>query len=69
MTKDLASTGSFIVNTYMTNLVINPSFPDNYAQLYFDDELYFTFNPYKLFRGCNIFLRKYEINTDQSLMP
>ncbi|KAM3126722.1 hypothetical protein pb186bvf_021172 [Paramecium bursaria] len=65
----LLKNGEFKINIYSSNLIVNPSIPSKYIQQYFDDEMYFTFKPYELFRSANIFLRKYEFVNDESLLP
>ncbi|CAD8143459.1 unnamed protein product [Paramecium octaurelia] len=69
MDKWLSSEGSYRIRIYMTNTVVNPSKPTDYIQGYLDDEVYFQFVPFKLSRQSDIFFKKYQINTDQSLVP
>ncbi|CAD8049224.1 unnamed protein product [Paramecium primaurelia] len=69
MEKWLSSEGSYRIRIYMTNTVVNPSKPTNYIQGYLDDEVYFQFVPFKLSRQSDIFFKKYQINTDESLVP
>ncbi|CAD8170309.1 unnamed protein product [Paramecium octaurelia] len=65
----LQTTSAFKVSLYMTNLIVNPSSPQNFVSAYLDDELYFTFTPKLLQRQGNIFWRKYNFETDESLTP
>ncbi|CAD8188843.1 unnamed protein product [Paramecium pentaurelia] len=65
----LANNSAFKVSLYMTNLIVNPSNPQNFIQAYLDDELYFTFTPKLLQRQANIFWRKFNFQTDESLTP
>ncbi|CAD8141300.1 unnamed protein product [Paramecium octaurelia] len=69
MDKYLSSEGSYRIRIYMTNTVVNPSKPTDYIQGYLDDEVYFQFVPTKLSRQSDIFFKKYQIRTDQSLVP
>ncbi|CAD8060136.1 unnamed protein product [Paramecium sonneborni] len=69
MEKWLSSEGSYRIRIYMTNTIVNPSKPTEYIQGYLDDEVYFQFVPFKLSRQSDIFFKKYQINTDQSLVP
>ncbi|CAK79111.1 unnamed protein product (macronuclear) [Paramecium tetraurelia] len=65
----LSKNSAFKVSLYMTNLVMNPTNPKDYATAFLDDELYFTFTPKQLSRQANIFWRKYNFQTDDSLTP
>ncbi|CAD8188839.1 unnamed protein product [Paramecium pentaurelia] len=65
----LKKNSAFKVSLYMTNLVMNPTNPQDYATAFLDDELYFTFTPKQLSRQANIFWRKYNFQTDESLTP
>ncbi|CAD8090665.1 unnamed protein product [Paramecium sonneborni] len=65
----LSKNPAFKVSLYMTNLVMNPTNPQDFTSAFLDDELYFTFTPKQLSGQANIFWRKYNFQTDDSLTP
>ncbi|CAK92691.1 unnamed protein product (macronuclear) [Paramecium tetraurelia] len=63
-----SSTGSFKLQIYTINQIINP-YKQRYGSAFLDDQIYFTFVPNQLNRKANIYFRKYEFINDESLLP
>jgi hypothetical protein len=65
----LQTDGSFKLQIYSINTVVNPTLPDNYLQVYLDSDMYFTFIPKIYTASANVYYRKYSIFNDNSISP
>ncbi|CAD8149916.1 unnamed protein product [Paramecium octaurelia] len=62
--------GSFKIKLYTVNKILNPYNPsENYLQTYIDDSFYFNFLPSIISKSANLFLKQYQVESDQSLTP
>ncbi|CAD8161635.1 unnamed protein product [Paramecium pentaurelia] len=62
--------GSFKIKLYTVNKILNPYNPsENYLQTYIDDSFYFNFLPSIISKSANLFLKQFQVESDQSLTP
>ncbi|CAD8168722.1 unnamed protein product [Paramecium pentaurelia] len=62
--------GSFKIKLYTVNKILNPYNPsENYLQTYIDDSFYINFLPSIISKSANLFLKQFQVESDQSLTP